>query len=301
MRINTNNIRLTNLSFMEQLNGYEQLVPGIKLGKAIKSPLREDNNPSFCIYKSRKSDNIYWKDFGSGVGGDLTELQKLLNKNLTFVKPSKSKLSNTIELDYISRNWEEYDLQLWLKWGIDKPTLDLYNVSAVRSVLLNGYETWRNTITNPIYVYNFDTSYRLYRPLGLKNNKWKTSGSHTAQGLQQLVDSPIKSPLIITKSLKDVMVLHTLGYRSIAPNSETTFFTKDILDKIITKGEVVYLLFDNDKTGIERAKVITDQYPDTIKSIVIPRVTKCKDISDFVAKYSSEEGKLLIKDLLRDS
>ncbi len=55
-----------------------QILGKVVVNKAIKSPLRKDNNPSFCIYKSKRSDNIYWKDFATGEGGSVRDLQERL-------------------------------------------------------------------------------------------------------------------------------------------------------------------------------------------------------------------------------
>lgn len=55
------------------MKGYEYILGnGIVLGRAIKSPLRDDRHPSFNIFQT-KSGGLYWKDFAYGEG-DLYKL-----------------------------------------------------------------------------------------------------------------------------------------------------------------------------------------------------------------------------------
>jgi hypothetical protein len=59
-------------------------------------------------------------------------------------------------------------------------------------------------------------------------------------------------PLIITKSLKDCIVLNKLGYNAIAPQGESAFLTEKELFcyKYIFGEDNIYLLWDNDLPGI---------------------------------------------------
>ena len=42
------------------------------LNRDLRSPLREDKNPSFRLYQAR--DHVRWQDHGSGEGGDVIDL-----------------------------------------------------------------------------------------------------------------------------------------------------------------------------------------------------------------------------------
>lgn len=56
--------------------------------------------------------------------------------------------------------------------------------------------------------------------------------------------------LVITKSLKDVMVLYEYGISAIAPCSENEFVTESQYERIKNKYKRVWLLYDNDRPGL---------------------------------------------------
>lgn len=99
--------------------------------------------------------------------------------------------------------------------------------------------------------------------------------------------------LVITKSLKDVMVLYELGITAIAPNSENLFVTDLQYNKLSEKFKNIIVLYDNDLAGINGMRKIKHQYP-KVKAIYIPRKYEAKDISDFYKKYGKDKTLELI-------
>ncbi len=99
--------------------------------------------------------------------------------------------------------------------------------------------------------------------------------------------------LVITKSLKDVMVLYEFGIPAIAPNSENLFVTDAQYKKLKSKFKNILVLYDNDLAGIQGLKRIKNKYPE-IKVSFIPRKYGVKDISDFRKKYGLTETQKLI-------
>ena len=59
--------------------------------------------------------------------------------------------------------------------------------------------------------------------------------------------------LVITKSLKDVMCLYEYGITAIAPCSENEFLTDNQYERIKKKFKYIFLLWDNDFTGVSNA------------------------------------------------
>lgn len=90
--------------------------------------------------------------------------------------------------------------------------------------------------------------------------------------------------LVITKSMKDCMVLYELGIPAIAPCSETTFISDSQYRKLKERFDNIVILWDNDLTGIKFANKFRKQYD--IIPLWLPRDTH-KDISD----YYKAEGK----------
>lgn len=86
--------------------------------------------------------------------------------------------------------------------------------------------------------------------------------------------------LVITKSLKDVMVLYEYGITAIAPCSENVFVTDVQYNKLKSKYKRIFLLYDNDLPGMQAMFKIKKTYSD-LKILFLPRYGGDKDISDF--------------------
>ena len=80
--------------------------------------------------------------------------------------------------------------------------------------------------------------------------------------------------LIITKSLKDVMCLRSLGYWAIAPHSESSRISELHVENIHSKFNSVYVLYDNDEAGINGAKSMASAV--SCSSVIIPVESKCR-------------------------
>lgn len=195
------------------------------------------------------------------------------------------------------RKWLKRDKEFWYdRYKIEKTTLDLYDVKPINWYLLNNkfFQSDKHT-----YAYHVETEdsieyYKIYQPYA-KDFKWISNcKAHHYQGYNQL---PISGDLlVITKSLKDVMLLYQFGYSSISPGSEAHQIDDGFMRLLRRRFERIIIFFDNDAAGIKGAHKIT--YHHGIESIIIPNEYGVKDISDFVEKYSFEEGKKLINKLI---
>lgn len=101
--------------------------------------------------------------------------------------------------------------------------------------------------------------------------------------------------LVITKSLKDVMVFYELGITAIAPNSENLFVSDKQLEKLKKYFKNIVVFYDNDIAGVSGMNKIKKSYPE-LKFIFIPRKYEAKDISDYYKKYGKEKTLKLIND-----
>jgi DNA primase len=114
------------------------------------------------------------------------------------------------------------------------------------------------------------------------------------QGAKQLPEGG--DLLVITKSMKDVMCLYSLGITALAPNSENLFLTQNQYDKLKKRFKTIILFYDNDLPGIHNMNKFRKQFD--IKCIWIPRKYGAKDISDFYKMYGREKTIELVNQAL---
>ena len=70
--------------------------------------------------------------------------------------------------------------------------------------------------------------------------------------------------VVITKSMKDVMCLYSLGIPSIAPTSENCFLSEAQYHKLKERFKYIILLYDNDRPGLKAAISIHKKFPEVI-------------------------------------
>lgn len=68
--------------------------------------------------------------------------------------------------------------------------------------------------------------------------------------------------VIVTKSLKDVMVFHEFGIPAIAPISENCYLTDAQHNKLLKRFKHVVLVYDNDKPGRQATLKIYRKHPE---------------------------------------
>ena len=193
--------------------------------------------------------------------------------------------------------FEEQDLKWWGSFGITEKTLNKFRVFPCKSVFLNGNLVSQRAQHNLIYGYYFGKKdgieqWRIYFPKRKEMRFMGNVPTKTIQGYKQLPKGG--KLLVITKSMKDVMLLYELGIPAIAPNSETQFVSDKMLEELHTRFKHIVLLYDNDLTGVTFTNKIRKAHPDLIP-FLIPRKTLCKDLSDFYKIYGKLETKKLIK------
>lgn len=300
----------------------------LKVGEFILSPIRTDNKPTFILFIPDDKDDVFFKDF-AWVGGNVFKFVKLFaiyqqSINLKtrgdiirhidrsmgiglFGSTTKKEITRRV-LDtsfyqskriirFKSREYTVRDIWYWGQYHLDETILKLYNVRSVRLLLneLNEivFTVSQRTLTFAYVIYN---KVKLYRPEDRAEFKWRnTCPGHYIQGLEQL--KKLKSgnkKLIITKSLKDVMVFYKfLGaeYDVIAPHSETYIFKDNFLKQLYKKYDEIIIIFDFDLAGVSGANRLRKRNPKkfkvafvSTKRIKVNGAIKVidKDISDYV-------------------
>jgi 5S rRNA maturation endonuclease (ribonuclease M5) len=291
------------------------------LHKAHSSPLRRDDNPSFTVFFSNKDDKtLLWHDFATGESGDVFKLYMLMT-GMTYRqcveylcgtsqlarKPfalgalrAHIKEYHRIEMERTplpikETEWCDKTYKYWKGYGIDLMTLEKYNVKPLLSG--GGMEAiWDDNI-NPMYAYHIGDGIKIYAPLADKANKWRSNTRRNdVQGWAQMDNKA--NHVIVTKSLKDVMVLDVLGYNAIAVQSENTMLTPWHMKYLAGMRSHIIVFFDNDAAGRKGAKKQVDELAKYVNTNYLHIIelnakafdTEHKDISELAADSNTEEG-----------
>lgn len=301
------------LSKVTEYDIYARYIGQFKIGFIYNSPFREDKNPSFGIFRSRKSGKLLFKDHGNGECGDvikfvelytgLTNYNDILNRiitdmsitNNTKLKSIKQYESKDTVIGVVRQDWTDVDKQYWSQFSITKETLIKFNVSSIKYYLCDGIVKGIYKDNNPMYAYKVYDHFKIYRPLADKYTKWRNNlAPYDIQGYEQL---PEKGDLlIITKSLKDVMCLYEMGYTAISPSSESTFLTPDIIDALKLRFKRILICFDRDISGVKNMRKIS--LKTGLKGFLVHKKWKAKDISDAVKLNGFEVIKNWLKEIL---
>lgn len=291
------------LLMLDDYDIYSYYLGNFRIGRLYNSPLRpDDKNPSFGIYQS-KYNTLMFKDLGSGqYGNSLTfvklynhidsddELEKELLRIVKKINPTRVLKQNRkydkehlTDIGIARQPFTQTDIDYWSQYHISLDTLHKYQVFSIKYFLCNGTVRGVYKESSPMYAYKVFDKFKIYRPLASKYTKWRSNlTNYHVQGLAELPKRG-GNLLIITKSLKDVMVLYEMGYNAISASSETTFIPIEILDKLKVKWKNVLILYDRDSTGMMKAREYSKQYG--LNAFFIHRKFKAKDISDAV-KYN---------------
>ena len=296
---------------------------GVPIKKGLfRSPLRDDKH-STCSFFRGNSGNLYFKDFATGqcltFEGVVMEKYhctypnalKIIAKDFGYIQSSEVKKQEIkiqpkfegeketfIQVEI--KDFSESELKWWNSFGVTKQTLDKYKVYSIKTVFLNGNIYAQSTQHSPIYGYYFGKKenieqWRIYMP---KRKEFRFIGNVSTKTIQGYKQLPANGKLlVITKSMKDTMLLSSLGIPAVAPNSETQFVSEKLLDEFRERFKNIVLLYDSDLTGVRFMNKIRKQYRDLIVWM-IPRKYEAKDISDFYQKYGKSKTIELIKDCI---
>lgn len=307
---------------------YLEYYLGIPVKKGLfKSPLRADNNPTCSFYRNKNGD-IILKDFSGAFYGNFISVV-MYKYSLTYYKALKQiatdfgyiscpkyrknpkpvtvsttefKESKEANIQVEIQDFSKEELDWWMQFGVTEKILKKFRVFSCKTIFLNGNFFTSSTKNCPIFGYyrgkneNETELWRIYFPFHKKNDfkflsNWK---SFLLQGSKQLPKEG--DLLVVTKSMKDVMCLYSLGITAIAPISENLFLTESQFSKLKTRFKRIIAFYDNDLPGIHNMNKIRKSFD--VKCVWIPRSYGAKDISDFHKMYGCEKTKELIQQCL---
>ena len=286
------------------------------------SPLRDDKHKT-CSYFRGKSGTLYFKDFATGQCLDFVnvvmtkyscnyhEAIRIIAKDFGYttsapIKTSAIKIQPKFEgskqtfIRVEVKDFTEAELKWWNSFGITKEILNKFKVYSCKTVFLNNYIYAQSAQHSPIYGYYFGKKetieqWRIYMP---KRKEFRFIGNVSTKTIQGYKQLPEKGKLlVITKSMKDSMLLSSLGIPAVAPNSETQFVSEKLLEELKERFKNIVLLYDSDLTGVRFMNIIRTQYRDLIVCM-IPRKYEAKDISDFYQKYGRSKTIEVIKEYI---
>jgi hypothetical protein len=275
----------------------------------IKSVFSNEKTPSLCIYIDSKTKVYKFKDFSSGKGGTCIDFVKDIN-NCSFHKAcvkivetyndfilhnnggydvSEFKECTKYKVkQYQFRTWTTQDQYFWTQFNIGSNLLNRYCVKPLSSYTMEKIsdgETKNLTISGN-YIYGYFTKdgtlYKIYQPKTLDKKFIKIN--NYIQGSDQLEKHKF---LIITSSLKDIMSLKSLKINAdiVAPDSENTMISDDIMNDYLDNYEKIIVLFDNDAAGYKSMLEYIKNYP-YLKMVTL---LMSKDISDSIKDHGAKK------------
>lgn len=325
------------LSQISELEIFEKyLGVKVKLGKAMKSPLRDEKHPSFNIYQNEHG-HVYYKDFGDERGDcfkfvmeihgcsfkesleliaqdfginnsdqDLSRIRRIASR----IRIPKIYINPRKEFPYARTEWDELQLDLWSKANITTDVLQEYNTWPVSKVKIpkrdGGSFTLYSKNQDPIYCFDYENGVKkFYRP-NAPDKKYKFISNLRKGdifGLKQLRNHVQKTGtkeelVIICAGQKDCLSLYSnTGIRVIALNSESAALTKELYIELMGYTEQLAVCYDNDETGYKNATKIREEY--SIPWINLGKIVhpdEVNDLYDFFAKKKSTEQLLRLID-----
>ena len=275
------------------------------------SPLRKDKNPSLSIFRLPDG-NIGYKDFGTGEKGIVYDLlSKLWNISIKQVyrriiddySPSNTLINKTkrqrklrkscTTLNVKTREWRDWDLEYWNKYGVSKEWLEYAEVYPISTLFFNNDKT---TIPAEKYAYVYverkdnKVTLKVYQPY---SERFKWISKHDSSVWDLWTKIPITGDkLIITSSRKDALcVWSNSGIPSLSLQGEGYIPKESVINELKSRYKDIYVLYDNDfqsdvNHGRLYGKHLSEMF--NLKQIEIPDEYKSKDPSDLCMNYGRE-------------
>lgn len=310
---------LTKVNVLEKVTQFDifnsYCSPFVKLYKSFKSELRIDKNPTCSI--CRVGEKLIYKDFTENQTRDCFDYiqekysinfiraLEMVNRDfnlglLSTVSLGTDRVATTVsnfdimkvpeqvvDIRVVTRDLSINDKEFWFdRYDISSVTLTKFKIFPLSGFFING--TYTRCGSN-VYGFYFGRlpdgreAWKIYQPYATKDLKWRSNCPETIiQGWDQLDEAG--DVVIITKSLKDVVLLTQLGYPSVAPQAESNTISPDLVTSLRKRYTHVMLLYDNDVPGIEAANRIASNH--NLPVFFMPEGTK--DATDFAELYGSD-------------
>lgn len=287
----------------------------VEFGKSFCSPIRKDNHPDCKFFQTRAGVILYcdWADgkyncfdmvqriYSVDYVGALAIIAQSFNieglsggtSTPRILAPKQAIADHPLtmepsKMEVKVREWTKKDMDFWSAFGIGRAVLQEFEVYPLQAFWAgpNLDLCYIHTDPDPCYAYFFGPGeYKLYMPMR-KRARFRTNGNFM-QGIRQL---PAKGEkLIITKSLKDIMVLRTLDIPSIAPSSEAVALDRQTYGELSARFPKLYSLYDFDRIGVRTANLMRRELDIPAMFLTNGRFKSinfgAKDISDYRKRF----------------
>lgn len=325
--ISTSNLLELNVKTINNLVSDEQLFKyyfknNLEIGKVYCSPLRKDNKPSFSIFSNYNI--LRYKDFANGDTGNIwnfickkfscnfnealcivdndfnlgirnnTYINKTIANNLELlINENKIPIRKYTDIKVRIRDWNsKEDKEYWFdKYSITCKLLKKFDIYPLTHFWINDRLAGEASKNKPIYGYYFgDDKWKIYRPLNDSYRWFNNTNYNIIQGYRQLPENG--EYLVITKSLKDILVYNLLDISAIAPQSEGILLKENIIEELKSRFTNIIVNFDYDLTGVSSANKYKKKYG--LKSMFFKEY---KDISDTLEKIGLDKLKEIINNI----
>ena len=283
----------------------------------INSILREDKNPSLCIFPYK--DSLFFKDFGTNQSGNIYQLlslywniplnqvyRKIYNDFISANYKScccKNKISKTIikkksniNIKVKIRDWKPWDIEYWSSYGISLKWLEYCDIFPISHIFLIHQNGEQLTISADKYAYVYierkdnKVSLKIYQPYST-NFKWMSK--HDASVWDLWTKIPEKGDkLIITSSRKDALCLWAnTGIPSLSLQGEGYVPKEKVINQLKERYNKIYVFYDNDfknkvNNGRNYGRILAEKF--NLQQIEIPTEYKSKDPSDLYKNWGKE-------------
>ena len=305
-------------------------------GEFYNSPFRVDHNPD-CYFILNDQNKLKFVDWGNPdyTHLDCFEAIKLYYGLTTYLEvihtiydallanqrpgvvegnslriPMEKMKPHKTEIKILKRDFSEDDERFWSQFGITEEQLILDQVFPVAAALLDTRKGLKELNFQREIVYcddNFSSGNRkLYFPKRTKEDKFRfitNCNNNDIGGISQL-DYQLDY-ILITKSHKDYRVLKNMGILNVVYfSNEGQIPKKEVLEELLLKFKFVYILYDNDSTGIKAAiNLKTKVYEASLihaEIIILSYQYKSKDASDLYKAMGAEKAYEIIKNLINN-
>lgn len=299
-------------SNVSDYNIFNKYFGPFEIGKCYPSAFRRDIQPSTGFYIS-KTNKIIYNDFAFGTKLDSIQfVAKLFNigycqamlKIIEDFDISEAGAEQYVPTPYVKeeilinivpRELTENDKTYFNSYWINKQELTRYNIYSVAETLIKGkkIKTGDSELKYAFILKDeeADKEYvKIYSPFSEKFKWISNIPLALPYGLKDL-DSTVGKTLVLTKSLKDMIVLRKLTSNVIGLQNESLAALRDEdFYKLKDTFERIVVFFDNDEAGRRASQAMCEKF--NIEEVFIPeRALKIgiKDPSDYIKKFGLKE------------